>query len=203
MLDRTTHTIEGTTALQFDLVSQNALLRERGFTLVPTDQMSELHAFADTVIPGDIASISTMTRVQTRTGGSLYLKRDEGRPVALVAGIPLTASGEAALRKGQFGYDDHRADWMARPGETCPAVLIWGLAGDRPADRLGAIRAFLDCWAGTYAGKRVYSRARSPEGQSIMRRLGFRPAQGAIEGLSVRPTPPPLLARRASKELVS
>lgn len=138
-------------------------------------QIDEFHQLADELIEGEIAGPEALWRVQSWTGRALQLRRKNGVANALLASIPLTSTGVDALLDGRFGFANARRDWVCGPTEPAHALLSWGMAGRSPMDQAASLRGLLAVWYAVYADIRVYARARSPEGQKLMSRLGFVP----------------------------
>ena len=161
------------TGYQFPLERLDQAFMSLDFEPVTLDRIDEFHALADALIDGEIASAEDIARVQRWTGRSLHMRVWNGVPDGFVASIPLSAKGVDALLAGEFGFANARRDWVCGPEEKAAALLSWGLAGRTPHAQAAALRALLVGWRGFYPDVRVYARARTTEGQALMRRLGF------------------------------
>tara|TARA_R110002095_G_scaffold209488_1_gene196066 strand:+ start:782 stop:1432 length:651 start_codon:yes stop_codon:yes gene_type:complete len=152
-----------------------ATVGPHGFEDVTEQQIDEYHQLADELIEGEIAGPDALWRVQSWTGCALQLRRSNGVANALLASIPLTASGRDALLDGRFGFSNAEREWVCGPTDRAEALLSWGMAGRTPLDQIAALRGLLAGWYAFYPDIRVYARARSAQGQKLMTRLGFEP----------------------------
>ncbi len=159
--------------LQFPLAKLDQTLGNYGFQPVPAEDVSAFHGLADELIDGQIAAPEAISRVQRWTGRSLHIRRKSGRPDALLASIPLTAAGREALLDGRFGFENARQEWVCGLDQPAEALLSWGMAGRTPMAQLASLRGLLAGWYHFYRDVRVYARARSLQGQALMRRLQF------------------------------
>lgn len=167
------HTSQTDTRFQFPLARLDQAFGSLDFVPVTRDRIDAFHALADELIDGDIASPDDIARVQRWTRRSLHMRIWNGRPDGFVASIPLSRAGVDALFAGEFGFANARRDWVCGLDEKAEALLSWGLAGRTPHAQAAALRALLVGWRGFYSDVRVYARARTTEGQALMRRLGF------------------------------
>ena len=168
---------------QFDASEIDSILALYGFKPVTSDRLAAFHALSDSLIEGEIAPPELLAAVQDRTQRSLHMRwSPDGEPDAILASIPLTASGRYALINGRFGFGPPRDEWMAAPGEKAAALQSWGIAGRTAAGRAAAARGLVHGWSAIYRDVPVYTRARSKEGRAFMTRLGFRPVGGERDG---------------------
>ena len=161
------------TGFQFPLERLDQAFGSLDFVPVTLDRIEEFHALADELIDGEIAGVEDIARVQAWTQRSLHMRVWNGTPDGFVASIPLSQKGVDALFAGEFGFANARRDWVCGLEEEAAALLSWGLAGRNPHAQAAALRALLVGWRGFYSDVRVYARARTTEGQALMRRLNF------------------------------
>lgn len=172
-MTQATHTSQTRSGFQFPLDRLDQAFASMDFEPVTLDRIGEFHALADALIEGEIASAEDIARVQGWTQRSLHMRVWNGTPDGFVASIPLSEKGVSALLAGEFGFANARRDWVCGLDEKAAALLSWGLAGRTPHAQAAALRALLVGWRGFYSDVRVYARARTTEGQALMRRLGF------------------------------
>ena len=161
------------TGFQFPLERLDQAFGSLDFVPVTLDRIEEFHALADELIDGEIAGVEDIARVQAWTQRSLHMRVWNGTPDGFVASIPLSQKGVDALFAGEFGFANARRAWVCGLEEEAAALLSWGLAGRNPHAQAAALRALLVGWRGFYSNVRVYARARTTEGQALMRRLNF------------------------------
>lgn len=161
------------TGFQFPLERLDQAFGSLDFEPVTLDRIEAFHALADELIDGEIASAEDIARVQGWTRRSLHMRIWNGRPDGFVASIPLSLAGVDALFAGDFGFANAQREWVCGLEEKASALLSWGLAGRSPHAQAAALRALLVGWRGFYSDVRVYARARTVEGQALMRRLSF------------------------------
>ena len=173
MATHTAHTSQSASRYQFPLARLDQAFGSLDFEPVTLDRIDAFHALADELIEGEIASPDDIARVQGWTRRSLHMRVWNGTPDGFVASIPLSRTGVEALFAGEFGFANAQRDWVCGLDEKADALLSWGLAGRSPHAQAAALRALLVGWRGFYSDVRVYARARTTEGQALMRRLGF------------------------------
>lgn len=175
MADSVVHSNQTTGFIQFPVEELDRVLDKYGFEKVNADAVEPFHSLADELIEGEIADAASIARVQSWTGRSLHLRYKKGRPDALLASIPLSAAGRDALLDGRFGFANAQREWVCGLDERAEALLSWGMAGRTPLAQLAALRGLLAGWFHFYSDVRVYARARSLQGQALMKRLLFTP----------------------------
>lgn len=159
--------------LQFPRAKLDFTLGRYGFQPVGAADIEAFHDLADQLIEGEIASAAAIARVQAWTGRSLHMRFHRGLPDALLASIPLTEAGRAALLDGRFGFENAREGWVCTLDQPAVALLSWAMAGRTPMAQLAALRGLLAGWYHFYRDIRVYARARSLKGRALMKRLHF------------------------------
>lgn len=173
MVDSVVHPNQTTGFIQFPVQKLDRVLAKYGFEKVNADAVEPFHALADELIDGEIADAQSIARVQRWTGRSLHLRHKNGRADALLASIPLSAAGREALIEGRFGFANAQRDWVCGLDEQAVALLSWGMAGRTPLAQVASLRGLLAGWFHFYSDVRVYARARSLQGQALMKRLNF------------------------------
>ncbi|WP_300530163.1 hypothetical protein [Maricaulis sp.] len=173
MVDSVVHSNQTTRFIQFPVQTLDRVLGKYGFEPVNADAVEPFHTLADELIDGEIADIESIARVQRWTGRSLHLRYKKGRPDALLASIPLSSAGRDAILDGRFGFANARREWVCGLDERAAALLSWGMAGRTPLAQVAALRGLLAGWYHFYSDVRVYARARSLQGQALMKRLRF------------------------------
>jgi hypothetical protein len=159
--------------VQFQREQVHAAVEPYGFLPVYEHQIDEFHQLADALIDGEIADPAALWRVESWSGRALLIRRQDGVANAILASIPLTSAGVDALLSGRFGFANAERDWVCGPHEPASALLSWGMAGRSARDQTAALRCLLAAWYSIYSDVRVYARARTLEGETLMARLGF------------------------------
>jgi len=161
--------------IQFPVSELDVVMKQHRFEPVPASDILEFHQLADQLIEGEIANPEALARVQEWTGRALFLRRQNDKPEALLASIPLTEQGRDALLDGRFGFANAQRSWVCSLTDPCAALLSWGMAGLTPSAQAASVRGLLDGWHGFYNDTPVYARGRSKQGRLLLSRLGFSP----------------------------
>jgi len=161
--------------IQFPVSELDVVMKQHRFEPVPAGDVLEFHQLADQLIEGEIANPEALARVQEWTGRALFLRRQNDKPEALLASIPLTEQGKDALLDGRFGFANAQRSWVCSLTDPCAALLSWGMAGLTPSAQAASVRGLLDGWHGFYNNTQVYARGRSKQGRLLLSRLGFKP----------------------------
>lgn len=118
-------------------------------------------------IGAEIAPAEVLRRVHERSGGGLFLTREQGALTGALAFVLLSREGLAAVETDRFDAFDVPLDCIARPSEQPAGLYAWGLCATtrRSARRVVAgaramrveITPDLPCFgrAATPAGRRL------------------------------------------------
>lgn len=150
-------------------------MMERGFDPCDTDaDVTEFHRLAQYLIPVQIASAATIGAVQDRTGCSVFLRRERGRPAGFLAFFAFSEAGEAAVRSDAFEGTQVRPEWVCEPSAQTRLGYVWGFGGISRAACFAVIRAGRIMRDQFFPHLGVYARAATPDGRKVMEPLGYR-----------------------------
>ncbi|MCW5724468.1 MAG: GNAT family N-acetyltransferase [Maricaulaceae bacterium] len=151
-----------------------ASLSRFGLRKAGPEDIPALHALAKDLILGEIVSPEIMLRVDRWSGQTLFIRETGGEMTGFLAYIPLTEAGRKATIEGRMTAANIRKSWVAAPGQYPAALLNWGMGGRTAKDRVALITAMVRSMAERYPDVPSLSRARTPEGLRMIKRMGFR-----------------------------
>ncbi|QGZ96608.1 hypothetical protein [Terricaulis silvestris] len=176
-----------------------SFMHARGFAPCDTKTDTEaLRQLACRLIPGAIASTAVLADAHRRTGHSLFLCRENGRPTAFIACLSLTRAGANAIRSGRFDGLAIAPEWIAPFGPLVHAGYIWGLGGVTRRATFSAMRALRIMRQRFFSHIDLFARASTPEGRRIMAGFGYRAAAGPDPDVMLAPAIGPAALARAS-----
>ena len=105
------------------------------FRLATDDEVGPTLALATRLLKQDLAPEAIVRRFHRYTGGAVWVRADT-EITGFILSLPLSAAGEAGLRRGQFDPSNPDPDHVCRPGEPVYGVYCWVYGGvDRDARR--------------------------------------------------------------------
>jgi hypothetical protein len=113
-----------------------------GLDLVADADIDEAHALVMRLIGPPVASIAVLRSVHSHTQASLFVFR-EGRITGLLAELPLTQAGLAALTAGRFNGLEPLPEQIARPGQDVVAYYCWGNAAETRRAAAATVRGMV------------------------------------------------------------
>lgn len=157
-----------------------------GFSLARSYDIVAGRPAAAALVGDDIATVSTMLRVQARSGCTSFVARSAGGGlIAAVSAIPLTLAAVADLVAGRFNGVTPADRQVARPADTPMAFYIWGAAGFTWRGRRLALAASIAMQREVYPTLPLYARAATDDGARVLQqRMGANPLSN---GLAVAP----------------
>jgi hypothetical protein len=148
-------------------------------------QMVEARNFAAGLIGGDIVTPETLAWVHERTGGALFLAREEGRLTGVWAGVLLTEAGVRACHADTFNALDPDPDHVAEKWEDPAGVYAWGIAGSTRESAKRVVEAAGGAlFRVTLAHLPYFTRPATPAGvRLVIERFNFMPVPSSTSGL--------------------
>jgi len=149
------------------------------------DQMVEARDFAAGLIGGDIVTPQTLAWVHERTGGALFLAREEGRLTGVWAGVLLTEAGVRACHADTFNALDPDPDHVAEKWEDPAGVYAWGIAGSTRESAKRVVEAAGGAlFRVTLAHLPYFTRPATPAGvRLVIERFNFMAVPSSTSGL--------------------
>lgn len=142
-------------------------------------------ALAAELITPNVASVAVLKRVQRLTRASVYSHREDGETTGVLAIVPLSPAGLAAVEDRSFDPIDPADAHLCLPGEPLAGVYGWGMAArSKDAGRavVKATVAMHEFWPETP----FFTRAATPDGvRLITGKWGFVPHTAAGDDLLV------------------
>lgn len=138
------------------------------------DQLGELVALAQHLIPSLAAAESTVRRVYERNPDSIWAVERQGRLVGVFAMLLLNAEGNRCLLRGDFDPENPALERLTVQGEAAAAIYFWAIA--TPGFAVEAFRT-VSRWLSSpaYASADIYTRPITESGNRFAVRIGFRP----------------------------
>lgn len=156
-----------------------SVLNQLGFSLASEAEIEAGRAAAASLVGPNIATASTLSRIQARTGCACFVVRVPGGLTAAMSAIPLTLAALPSLALGRFDALAPPDAMVARPSDHVAALYIWGAAGLSWRGRMQAVAAAQALVREVHPTLPSYARAATSEGERILQdRLGARPMPG-------------------------
>jgi hypothetical protein len=150
---------------------------------VNPDEMDEARELAARLIGVEIVTPQTLSRVHERTGGAVFVARQDGRVTGVWAAVLLSAAGFRAALADTFNALEPETSHIADRREEPVAIYIWGIVGATRdcAQRIVAAGVAVDV---ALAHLPAFTRPTTPAGRRIaLGRMGFKPLAGSNTGL--------------------
>jgi len=175
----------------------NAVLAlARSFGLYPPDphEMGPARALAATRISDAVVTEEAFAAVQSVTGASLFVHREDGQVTGVLAFFFFNEMGLTALESGAFDPSNVDLSLLAKPGETPVGAYAWGFAASTKLGGRAVVAASAALQDRLFWNIPVYTRAATADGERVLYgSLGYERAPGEDSMLAVRParqTPP-------------
>ena len=149
------------------------------------------------LISSHIAPAETLLRSQKRTGSTVFVFRQCDDLTGVLAMIPVTPEGCAAILEDRFDARNPPEGLLCAPGDELGAVYGWGLAG---VTRRASAAVMMGAMAlrDAYPEVPFFSRTATAAGAKVVRgRMGYSPYPGAPDDLLWNPVRP-LIEERAA-----
>lgn len=132
----------------------------------------------------DIAPGDVIRSVAERCRCALFVHEAAGIVDGVLAIIPVSRAGLAALRADRFDGTAPPLDGVTRPGEPLAAIYGWGFVGVSLRATAAVVSAMHRLRIETYPSLPFFGRAATDAGRKVMEgRLGYRLAPGSTTGL--------------------
>ena len=157
-----------------------------GFGLSPArpDEIAEARDFAADLIGGKNVSPDTLAWVHERTGGCLFLAREEGRLTGVWASVLLTDAGVAACHADAFDALDPDPGHVSKKHQEPAGHYAWGIAGSTRESARRVVGAADALFWSVLSHLPFFTRPATPAGvRLVVERLGFEPVPGSSSGL--------------------
>lgn len=155
-----------------------------GFRLADHEELQAAVVMAEELIKGKIASVEAIQDMNDHTRMTAWVT---GRPVdGIFLTIPLTASGERAVRSGMYNPAKPALEHLAKAGQGVSAFYVGVYAGLTREARKKIMIASAVLRMEVFAAYPAYARAATDDGRRSMESLGFEPYQGGLPDLYVQ-----------------
>jgi hypothetical protein len=148
------------------------------------EEIVEAQALAARLIGPDIAPPEILRRVHESTGIGVFVAREDSAVIGVLAFVPLTAEGLAAVRSDAFNGLDPADGHIAMRGSDLVGLYAWGVATAYPraARRLAAAYDAMVKLA--IPQLPVFARPATLLGERLLiRRMNFKPYPGSATRL--------------------
>ncbi len=149
------------------------ILKAHRMRAIHAHEIPLVRALAADLLGLEPAPLSVMARVERWTHLTFFVRITDRKITGFLAVIPLTRSGHQALLTGKLTGCDIEKAWVAAPGQPFEAGLLWGMGGGTARDQTSILLALMAIWKKLYPSMPTYSRAATPLGLRLMRRLGY------------------------------
>lgn len=142
-------------------------LSSLGVKLSNEAECEAAQAIAAELISPNVAAASTLKRVQARTRGAVFSFSEDETVTGVLAIVPLSPAGLAAVEDRSFDPLDPADDHLALPGQPLAGAYGWGMAArTRPAAR--AVVIATEAMHKLWPELPFFTRAATPDGERLI-----------------------------------
>jgi hypothetical protein len=151
-----------------------------GFDLWPAQpgEFLEARALAARLIGAEIVDPEVLHRVHARSGGGLFLTREQGVLTGVLALVLLSPHGLDAIETDRFDGVDTLVSHVARPSEEVAGLYAWGLCASTPRGARRVVAGARAMRLRVVPDLPCFGRAATPAGRRLM-----------VDHLRCRPVP--------------
>lgn len=163
-----------------------------GFYLQPakTTEFLEARALAAQLIGAEIVPPEVLRRVHERSGGGLFLTREQAALTGALAFVLLSREGLTAIETDRFDAVDIPLNHIARPSELPAGLYAWGLCASTPRSARRVVAGARAMRVEVVPDLPCFGRAATPAGRRLMvDHLRCKPLSHSRTGLLVFEAP--------------
>jgi hypothetical protein len=148
------------------------------------DEIVAARDFAADLIGGKNVPPDTLAWVHERTGGCLFLAREEGQLTGVWASVLLSPAGVQACHDGLFDSLEPDPRHVIEKHEDPAGHYAWGIAGSTKASSRRVVGAADALFWTVLSHLPFFTRPATPAGvRLVVERLGFQPVPGCESGI--------------------
>jgi hypothetical protein len=149
-----------------------------------SDEIVEARDFAANLIGGKNVPPDTLAWVHERTGGCLFLAREDGLLTGVWASVLLSPAGVQACHEDRFDGLDPDPRHVAEKHDDPAGHYAWGIAGSTKASSRRVVGAADALFWTVLSHLPFFTRPATPAGvRLVVERLDFRPVPGSTTGI--------------------
>lgn len=165
---------------------ESLVARAADFNMRPAsiDEISIGITVAEELMNEKIATFSSVRRMHKHTGMTAWVTGHPVDGVFLI--LPLTSSGELAVRDGTYHPADPNPAHLCPPGEPCSAMYVGVYAGRTQEARKSVMTSAAVMRIECFASIPCFARGATEDGRRSMESLGLKPYEGGLPDLYVQ-----------------
>ena len=167
-----------------DLAKMTVRMGDFGLRVAARSEIDQLLELGERLIGDKLATAGAVARVHQITGVTAWVT---GYPIdGLFLIVPLSISGENAVRSGGFSPADAEREHLSGADELCGGVYVGIYAGATKQARRNVMMASATLRQEIFGSVPCFARAATEDGARSMTSLGFEPAGYGADRLFVQ-----------------